>query len=193
MPTLAVWALHEYLLTPPLLNLIFVYLFSSSVSDLVSTLALTKCRPPPSRSCRFCWSWPCPPPTPCPPIMLFRRFFSWPLSRSLFLSHKIARTVTFVQLQCTVVSLSYCHAVPSGYPNPTRYPVFLLIPDPTGFSFGNHRVEGNPKHRVNLKLRVLPDILGSTRKRKTIPSSGALLWDPQKGPQDAKKLQSLPF
>ena len=78
------------------------------------------------------------------------------------------------------------HPVPSGYPNPTRYPVFLLIPDPTGFSFGNHRVEGNPKHRVNLKLRVLPDILGSTRKRKTIPSSGALLWDPQIGPHGAK-------
>ena len=23
------------------------------------------------------------------------------------------------------------HPVPSGYPNPTRYPVFLSIPDPT--------------------------------------------------------------
>ena len=71
--------------------------------------------------------------------------------------------------------------MPSGYPNPTRYPVFLSLPDPTRFSFRNHRVAGNPKHRV------LPDILGITRKRKTIPSSGALLWEPQKGPQGAKK------
>ena len=45
-------------------------------------------------------------------------------------------------------------AGPSGYPNPTRYPVFLLIPDPTRFSFENHRVAGNPKYRV------LPDISG---------------------------------
>merc|ERR1712105_321303 len=41
-----------------------------------------------------------------------------------------------------------------GYPNPTRYPVFHSIPDPTRFSFENHRVTGNPKYRV------LPDILG---------------------------------
>merc|ERR1712130_718762 len=47
---------------------------------------------------------------------------------------------------------------PSGYPNPTRYPVFLLIPDPTRFSFENHRVAGNPKYRVNPEFRVLPDI-----------------------------------
>ena len=45
-------------------------------------------------------------------------------------------------------------AVPSGYPNPTRYPVFLSIPDPTRFSFRYHRVAGNPKHRV------LPDVSG---------------------------------
>ena len=80
-------------------------------------------------------------------------------------------------------------AVPSGYSNPTRYPVFLSIPDPTRFSFRNHRVAGNPKP----KFRVLPDIPGITRKRKTIPSSGALLWEPQKGPQGAKKVQNLPF
>ena len=39
-------------------------------------------------------------------------------------------------------------AGPSGYPNPTRYPVFHSIPDPTRFSFENHRVAGNPKYRV---------------------------------------------
>ena len=44
-----------------------------------------------------------------------------------------------------------------------------------------------PIFRVNPKFRVLPDISGITRKRKTIPSSGALLWEPQKGPQGAKK------
>ena len=85
-------------------------------------------------------------------------------------------------------------AVPSGYPNPTRYPVFHLIPDPTRFSFRNHRVSGYyPIFRVNPKFRVLPDISGITCTRKTIPSSGALLWDPQKGPQGAKKMQNLPF
>ena len=47
--------------------------------------------------------------------------------------------------------------MPSGYPNLTRYPVFLSIPDPTRFSFGNHQVAGNPKHQV------LPDISGITR------------------------------
>ena len=83
--------------------------------------------------------------------------------------------------------------VPSGYPNPTRYPVFLSIPDPTQFSFGNHRVAGNPKHRVLPDISGKPEVSGITRKRKTIPSSGALLWDPQKGPQGAKKVQNLPF
>ena len=39
-------------------------------------------------------------------------------------------------------------SVPSGYPNPTRYPVFLSIPDLTRFSFVNHRVEG--KKLLNL-------------------------------------------
>ena len=56
--------------------------------------------------------------------------------------------------------------VPRGYPNPTRYPVFLLIPDPTRFSFRNHRVAGNPKHRV------LPNILGKPRLSGTTRYSG---------------------
>ena len=46
------------------------------------------------------------------------------------------------------------YSVPSGYPNPTRYPIFLLVPDPIRFSFGNQWVAGNPKHWV------LPDISG---------------------------------
>ena len=48
-------------------------------------------------------------------------------------------------------------AVPNGYPNPTRYPVFSSIPDPTRFNFENLRVAGNPKYRV------LPEISGNTR------------------------------
>ena len=39
-------------------------------------------------------------------------------------------------------------AVPSGNPNPTRYPTIFSIPDPTRFSFENHRVAGNPKCRI---------------------------------------------
>ena len=46
--------------------------------------------------------------------------------------------------------------MPNGYPNPTRYPVFSSIPDPTRFNFENLRVAGNPKYRV------LPEILGNT-------------------------------
>ena len=53
--------------------------------------------------------------------------------------------------------------VPSGYPHPTRYPVFLSIPDPTRFSFGNHRVAGNPKLRVLPDISGKPEILGTTR------------------------------
>ena len=48
-------------------------------------------------------------------------------------------------------------SVPNGYPNPTRYPVFSSIPDPTRFNFENLRVAGNPKYRV------LPEISGNTR------------------------------
>ena len=54
-------------------------------------------------------------------------------------------------------------AVPNGYPNPTRYPVFFAIPDPTRFSFGNHRVAGNPKYRVLLDISGKPEVLGITR------------------------------
>ena len=54
-------------------------------------------------------------------------------------------------------------AVPSGYPNPTRYPVFLPIPDPTRFSFRNHRVAGNPKHRVLPDISGKPEVSGTTR------------------------------
>ena len=54
-------------------------------------------------------------------------------------------------------------SVPSGYPNPTRYPVFLLIPDPTQFSFRNHRVAGNPKHRVLPDISGKPEVSGTTR------------------------------
>ena len=53
--------------------------------------------------------------------------------------------------------------VPSGYPNPTRYPVFLSIPDPTRFSFRNHRVAGNPKHRVLPDISGKPEVSGTTR------------------------------
>ena len=55
------------------------------------------------------------------------------------------------------------HTVPSGYPNPTRYPVFLSIPDPTRFKFRNHRVAGNPKHRVLPDISGKPEVSGTTR------------------------------
>ena len=54
-------------------------------------------------------------------------------------------------------------SVPSGYPNPTRYPIFLSIPDPTRFSFRNHRVAGNPKHRVLPDISGKPEVSGTTR------------------------------
>ena len=53
--------------------------------------------------------------------------------------------------------------MPSRYPNPTRYPVFLSIPDPTRFSFGNHRIAGNPKHRVLPNISGKPEVSGITR------------------------------
>ena len=53
--------------------------------------------------------------------------------------------------------------VPNGYPNPTRYPVFLSIPDPTRFSFRNYRVAGNPKHRVLPNILGKPEVSGTTR------------------------------
>ena len=55
------------------------------------------------------------------------------------------------------------YSVPNGYPNPIRYPVFISIPDPTQFSFGNHRVAGNPKHRVLPNISGKPEVSGTTR------------------------------
>ena len=53
--------------------------------------------------------------------------------------------------------------VPSGYPNPTRYSVFLSIPDLTRFSFRNHWVAGNPKHQVLPDISGKPEVSGTTR------------------------------
>ena len=65
----------------------------------------------------------------------------------------------------------------------TRY----FLPYPTRFSFRNHRVAGNPK------FWVPPHISGINRKRKTIPSSGTLLWEPQKDPRVQKKCKICHF
>ena len=54
-------------------------------------------------------------------------------------------------------------AVPSGYPNPTRYPVFLSIPDPTWFILGNHRETDNLKHWVLPDISGKPEVSGITR------------------------------
>ena len=59
--------------------------------------------------------------------------------------------------------MSLCWAVPSGYPNPARYPVFLSIPDPTRFSFINYRVACNPKLRVLPDISGKPEVSGTTR------------------------------
>ena len=48
-------------------------------------------------------------------------------------------------------------------PNPTRYPVFSSIPDPTRFNFENHRVAGNPKYRVLPDISGKPGFSGVTR------------------------------
>ena len=53
--------------------------------------------------------------------------------------------------------------VPSRYLDPTRYPVFLSIPDPTRFSFENHQVAGNPKYRVLPGISGKHEVLGITR------------------------------
>ena len=82
--------------------------------------------------------------------------------------------------------------------------VFLLrvVPETLGLPkiLGNTRnprftrnIGYYPIFRVNPKFRVLPDISGIANKRKTIPSSGALLWEPQKGPQGAKKCKICHF
>ena len=70
-------------------------------------------------------------------------------------------------------SPSHLQSVPSGYPNLTRYPVFLSISHLTRFSFGNHWVSGNQN------IGYYPIFWVSPIRRK-------LLWDPQKGPQGAK-------
>ena len=41
------------------------------------------------------------------------------------------------------IHVDYSQAVPNRSPDPTRYSVFLSIPDPTRFSFENHQVAGN--------------------------------------------------
>ena len=66
-----------------------------------------------------------------------------------------------VQGPCYHGSMVLCQTVSSGYPNPTRYPVFHLLPDPTRFSFENHRVAGNPKYRVFPSGK--PGVSGITR------------------------------
>ena len=44
--------------------------------------------------------------------------------------------------------------VPNGCPNPTRYLVFLSIPNPTRFSFENHRKQVNTRSSwLNCALR----------------------------------------
>ena len=67
------------------------------------------------------------------------------------------------QLMIGYTIFNTCTSVPSGYPNPTRYPVFISIPDPTRFSFRNHRVAGNPKHRVLPDISGKPEVSGTTR------------------------------
>ena len=39
----------------------------------------------------------------------------------------------------------------------------VSITDPTRFSFGNHRVAGNPKHRVLPNILGKREVLGTTR------------------------------
>ena len=74
----------------------------------------------------------CAPPSP---IVWFKFNFSW---RCVFPGFHILHLKAEEDLL----------AVPSGYLNPTCYPVFLLIPDPIWFSFGNHQVASNPKHML---------------------------------------------
>merc|ERR1712001_663771 len=62
-----------------------------------------------------------------------------------------------------VVLSRYPQPVPNGYPNPTRYPVFFSLPDPTRYSFENHRVAGNPKYRVLPDISGKPEVSGITR------------------------------
>ena len=91
--------------------------------------------------------------------VLFSRVYVWVTAKLTLVNF-----FYFFFMHFPLTHLSYLSfilsTVPSGYPNPTRYPVFLSIPDPTRFSFGNHRVAGNPKHRVLPDIPIYP---GSTR------------------------------
>ena len=69
----------------------------------------------------------------------------------------------FISFQLIEIIGNISGSVPNGYPNPTRYPVFFSIPDPTRFSFENHRVAGNPKYRVLPDISGKPEVLGITR------------------------------
>ena len=67
-------------------------------------------------------------------------------------------------LDCLICSVALTpQTVPCGYPNLTHYPVFLLIPDTSRFSFRNHWVAGNPKHRVLPDILCKPEVSGTTR------------------------------
>ena len=72
-------------------------------------------------------------------------------------------TLSMVTILPRSSGLSGQRPVSSGYPNPTRYPVFHLLPDPTRFSFENHRVAGNPKYRVLPEISGKPGVSGITR------------------------------
>ena len=67
------------------------------------------------------------------------------------------------ELETEQAKSHWLHSGPSGYPNPTRYPVFHSIPDPTRFSFENHRVAGNPKYRVLPDISGKPEVSGITQ------------------------------
>ena len=56
----------------------------------------------------------------------------------------------------------HLYPVHSGHPNRTCYLVFLSIPDPTRFSFGNQRVARNPKHWVLPNIWNKPEVSDTT-------------------------------
>ena len=74
---------------------------------------------------------------------------------------KVCFTLTSCS-DCLCKLLRGWEPVPSGYPNPTWYSVFHSIPDPTRFSFENHRVAGNPKYRVLPDISGKPEVSGIT-------------------------------
>ena len=81
---------------------------------------------------------------------------------------KVCFTLTSCS-DCLCKLLKGWEPVPSGYPNPTWYSVFHSIPDPTRFSFENHRVAGSLKYWAithilyKPKVLVLNDISGILR------------------------------